>query len=162
MRSKYLLVALLALAFCGQVNAQGAAASAVTSHRVVFVCEHGSVKSLVATVHFNRRAQERVSRIGHWGVAPDPVVPSTVQDGLRLDGFDVSAFHPRQFRPSDAKQASLVVSFDQDLAKSIGAPVHYSRWDDLPGVLAAYPRGRDAITRRVDALIDDLAKQGGP
>jgi arsenate reductase len=164
MRATYLLVALLVLAFADQVNAQGAGANAVTPHRVVFVCEHGSVKSLVATVYFNRRAQERglayvaLAR----GVAPDPVVPSTVRDGLRNDGFDVSAFHPRQFRASDAKQASLVVSFDQDVAKIIGAPVHYSRWDGLPGLLADFPRGRDEITRRVDALIDELAKQGGP
>lgn len=164
MRSTYLVIALLALALGKQANAQEAAASAVTPHRVVFVCEHGSVKSLVATVYFNRRAQERglVYRALARGVAPDSVVPSTVRNGLRQDGFDVSAFHPRQFRPSDAKQASLVVSFDQDLAKRIGAPVQYSRWDNLPGVLADYPRGRDAITRHIEALIDELVKQGGP
>lgn len=164
MRSTYLVAAFLALAFCDPVNAQGAAASPVIAHRVVFVCEHGSVKSLVATVYFNRRAEERglAYRALARGIAPDRVVPSTVRDGLLKDGFDVSAFHPRQFRVSDAKRAALVVSFDQDLAKSIGTPVQYLRWDDLPGVTTDYSRGRDEITRRVDALIDELAKQGAP
>lgn len=162
MRSLSLMVAALTLAFCGQTNAQGIASSPLTPHRVVFVCEHGSVKSLIAMMYFNHRAQERglAYRAVARGTAPEPRVPSTVRDGLLTDGFDVSTFHPRQFRASDAKQASLVVSFDQDVAKSIGASARYSRWDDLPGVLADYPRGRDEIARRVDALIDELVRRG--
>src|SRR5581483_5479691 len=35
------------------------AAPAKDPHRVVFVCEHGSVKSLIATLYFNQRAQQR-------------------------------------------------------------------------------------------------------
>ena len=35
------------------------ASSGHTPPRVVFVCEHGSVKSLVAMMYFNHRAQER-------------------------------------------------------------------------------------------------------
>jgi arsenate reductase (thioredoxin) len=162
MRSLLLLLGPFTLAFCMQTNAQGVAPSPVIPQRVVFVCEHGSVKSLVAMVYFNRRAQARglAYRAVARGTAPEPEVPSTVRDGLLTDGFDVSAFHPRQFRASDAKQALLVVSFDRDVAKSIGTSAQYSRWDDLPGVLADYPRGRDEITRRVDALIDELARRG--
>jgi arsenate reductase len=162
MRSLLLLLGPFTLTFCMQTNAQGVAPSPVTPHRVVFVCEHGSVKSLVAMVYFNHRAQERglAYRAVARGTAPEPKVPSTVKDGLLTDGFDVSAFHPRRFRASDAKQASLVVSFDQDVAKSVGDSVPYTSWDGLPGVLADYPHGRDAIARRVDALIDELAMRG--
>jgi arsenate reductase (thioredoxin) len=164
MRPLLPMLALFTLAFCMQANAQGVAPSPVRPHRVVFVCEHGSVKSLVAMVYFNHRAQEQglAYRAVARGIAPEPAVPSVVKDGLIADGFDVSAYRPRRFRASDVKQDSLVVSFDQDVAKSVGTSVPYSRWDGLPGVLADYPRGRDEIRRRVDALIGELAKRSPP
>jgi arsenate reductase len=131
---------------------------------VVFVCEHGSVKSLVASVYFNRRAQERglPYRAVAMGVGPDAAVPAPVRDGLRADGFDVADFVPRLFEASAAADAALVVSFDQDVTKALGGGVRHLKWDDLPGVLADYPRGRDAIVRRVDALLDDLARGASP
>ena len=44
---------------------------------VVFVCEHGSVKSLVAQEWFNRRAKERglAVRAVSRGITPDASVP---------------------------------------------------------------------------------------
>jgi hypothetical protein len=79
MRAMLLMLALFTLAFCEQANAQGVAPSPVRPHRVVFVCEHGSVKSLVAMVYFNRRAQERglAYRAVARGIAAEPEVPST-------------------------------------------------------------------------------------
>ena len=65
--------------------------------QVLFVCEHGNVKSLMAMSYFNRLAEERglpyraVSR----GTAPDSTtVPPKIVEGLKKDGFDVSGFHP--------------------------------------------------------------------
>jgi hypothetical protein len=130
---------------------------------VVFVCEHGSVKSLVAAVYFNRRAKDRglayqaIAR----GVAPEPRVPAPVRDGLERDGFRVDDFEPQLLGVSDTARASLVVSFDQDVKRSVGT-ARYLKWDGLPGVLADYPRGRDAIVKRVDALLDELAREPLP
>jgi arsenate reductase len=125
---------------------------------VVFVCEHGSVKSLIAMVYFNARAHARglpyqaIAR----GTAPEPVVPGPVREGLRAGGFDVSGFVPQLFKASDLDGASLVVSFDQDIDKTVGGRVRHLRWDNLPGVLADYARGRDEIVRHVDSLLDSL------
>jgi hypothetical protein len=132
--------------------------------RLVFVCEHGSVKSLVASLYFNRRAQQRglPYRAVARGVAPDTAVPLSVREGLKADGFDVSDFVPQLFQASDAEHAALVVSFDRDITKMVGGSVRHLKWDDLPGVLADYPRGRDAIVRQVDALVDDLARSASP
>jgi hypothetical protein len=127
---------------------------------VVFVCEHGSVKSLIAMVYFNRGAHERglpLQAIAR-GTAPEPTVPGPVRDGLRVSGFDVSEFVPQLFKVSDMDDASLVVSFDQDIAKIVGGRARHLRWDNLPGVLANYARGRDEIVRHVDALLDELTR----
>lgn len=132
--------------------------------QVVFVCEHGSVKSLVASLYFNRRAQERglPYRAVARGVTTDSTVPTPVRKGLQGDGFKVSHFVPQLFQASDADHAALVVSFDQDITKRINGGTRYLKWDDLPGILADYPRGRDAIVRQIDALVDELTHGGVP
>jgi protein-tyrosine-phosphatase len=127
------------------------------------VCEHGSVKSLVAAVHFNRWAEQRglPYRAVARGVEPDSSVPAPVREGLRADGFQASDLVPQSLMASDVAHAWLVVSFDQDVTKVVGS-TRYLTWDGLPGVLADYPRGRDAIVKRVDALVDELARTPAP
>jgi len=154
----------LALALGSQLGAQSPGTTSQSEPaRVVFVCEHGSVKSLVGAVYFNRWAEQRglPYRAVARGVVPDSAVPAPVRDGLRTDGFKVSAFVPQALRASDVAHAWLVVSFDQDVTKVVGS-TRYLKWDGLPGVLADYPRGRDVIVRRVDALVDELARTPPP
>jgi arsenate reductase (thioredoxin) len=167
MRSMSILIALSSLAIStgAQTGAQGlAAGNSAGPPRIVFVCEHGSVKSLVAMEYFNRRAKARglAYRAVARGTEPELMVPRAVRDGLRSDGFDVSAFEPRKFEDSDIDRASLIVSFDQDLASFVGARAQYLKWDDLPGILSDYTRGKDAIVRHVDALLEELARSGSP
>ena len=147
-----------------------ATAQSVTATRprpptgIVFVCEHGSVKSLVAMEHFNREARQRglPYRAVARGTAPGPAVPAPVREGLRADGFDVSSFVPQPLRATDVDNAALVVSFDDDIANTLGGRTRYLKWDDLPGVLGDYSRGRDAIVRQVDTLIGALARGASP
>jgi arsenate reductase len=167
MRSMSILIALcsLAISIGAQTRAQGRAArNSVGPPYVVFVCEHGSVKSLVAMEYFNRRAKARglTYRAVARGTEPELMVPRAVREGLRGDGFDVSAFEARKFEVSDMDRASLIVSFDQDVAKIVGARARYLKWDDLPGILSNFTRGKDAIVQHVDALLEELARSGSP
>jgi arsenate reductase len=128
--------------------------------RVVFVCEHGSVKSLIAATYFNQSAKARglaVTAVAR-GTAPEPTVPRIVQEHLNADGTSVSGFVPQLFRSADLDGASLAVSFDQDIAPIVAGRVPLLHWDNLPGVLADYPHGRDAIVKKVDALLESLKK----
>lgn len=137
-----------------------AADALLEARKVVFVCEHGSVKSLVAASYFNRSAQSRglPYRAVARGTAPDRSVPAAVQAGLRAIGLDVSSYVPQLFQVSDLQDASLVVSFDQDIAATIRGRVRHLQWDNLPAVLADYARGRDAIVEQVDSLVEALAQ----
>jgi arsenate reductase len=147
--------------FTGGVSAQQALPVAQT--RVVFVCEHGSVKSLVAMSYFNQLAAASglPYRAIARGTAPEASVPDPVRAGLAAAGFDVSNFVPQRLKASDIDGALNVVSFDEDINATVADKGHWVRWDNLPGVLADYPRGRDAIVKRVDALLDELALRGG-
>ena len=74
---------------------------------VVFVCEHGSAKSLVAASLFERMARERgvEARAISRGTAPDASVPPAVVEALRADGFDVAAFRPQALTGADVAAA---------------------------------------------------------
>jgi hypothetical protein len=64
---------------------------------------------------------------------------------------------PQRFKTSDVDGASLVVSFDQDTARTVAGKAQELKWDNLPAVLVSYTLGRDAIVKRVDDLIEKLA-----
>ena len=155
----------LYIAFATEATAQSLTATRPRQPTgVVFVCEHGSVKSLVATEHFNRRAQELglPYRAVARGTAPEPIVLASVREGLHTDKFDVSSFVPQLLKATDVDNVALVVSFDDDISKTVGGRTRYLKWDDLPGVLDDYPRGREAIVRQVDTLIETLAHGASP
>jgi len=129
---------------------------------VVFVCEHGTVKSVVAAAHFNRLARERglaavaVSR----GTAPDSALPALIRDGLLADGTGPWRAAPTLFRPADVDGASLVVSFDQPVDAAVAGRAPVRHWDGTPSVMRDYPTGRDAIVARVTSLVDELRRSG--
>jgi arsenate reductase len=158
MRLLSILITLCSLV--GSLGTQARAQDSAQPSRVVFVCEHGSVKNLVAMEYFNRRAKARgvAYRAVARGATPEPTVPQAVRDGLRSDGFDVSAYQPRKFEASDVDHALLIVSFDQDVTSIVGTQTRYLKWDDLPAVLTDYKRAKDEILRHVEALINELAR----
>ena len=131
------------------------------STTVVFVCEHGSVKSLVAISFFNDFARARglpfkaISR----GTHPDSVVPMAIREGLKRDGYDVSRFQPRLFGAADLPGSRLFVSFDQDVAPVVRGAAPVERWDGLPALSSDYGIGRDSIRARVEALVTKLSRE---
>jgi hypothetical protein len=94
-------VTILTLAIMAPVSAgrcEGAAGAQPPDEPapVLFVCEHGNVKSLIAATLFDQVARERglsfraVSR----GVRPESGVPPAITEALRRDGVDVAGFSP--------------------------------------------------------------------
>src|SRR5687768_4809321 len=76
------------------------------SQTVVFVCEHGTVKSVIALAYFRQLAQERHLNIRaiSRGTAPDSAVPARVREGLRLDGLVLGPFSPVQIGRASCRE----------------------------------------------------------
>ena len=155
MRVLALVVATLAIA-CGVASA----AEHDASKKVVFVCEHGNVKSLMAASYFNRLATQRglpfraVSR----GVAPDSTtVPKAIVAGLRTDGFDVADFHPSKVTATDVAGAVRTVAISTDLPASLRIDEQsIERWTDVPAASSDYDAARASLQAHVAALLDKL------
>jgi protein-tyrosine-phosphatase len=128
---------------------------------VVFVCEHGSAKSLVAAQWFNRLARERglpyraVSR----GVAPDPALPGHVVENLRRDGFDVSGMAPVGLGGEDLAGAKRVVAIGAQDPRFGTLARPPERWDDIPPASTDFAASREAMRKRIDLLLDELVRE---
>jgi arsenate reductase (thioredoxin) len=125
---------------------------------IVFVCEHGAAKSVVAAAHFNRLATERglpfraVSR----GTAPDPTVPGPIANGLSNEKMSVPAgFKPAAVAVNDVAGASKVVTFDVSLPMAADAS-KLTRWDKMPAFSDGYGPASAAIAMQVEALVNEL------
>jgi hypothetical protein len=72
---------------------------------VLFVCLHGSAKSLIAAEYFNRLAAARGigARATSAGTEPDDTIPPHVTRGLGDDGIDVAGRRPRHPAPADVE-----------------------------------------------------------
>jgi protein-tyrosine-phosphatase len=135
--------------------------SDANSSTVVFVCEHGAAKSVIAAAHFNRLATERglpfraVSR----GTKPDDAVAAGVRAGLASDGIDVSTWRPIVISDQDIRQAAQVVSLATDLPmKKPSVKSKLLEWNDIPSVSQDYEKARTAIVEQVKQMLENLSK----
>ena len=129
---------------------------------VVFVCEHGSAKSVIAAAHFNRIAESKglpyraISR----GVHPDSVVPENIKSGLLADGFKDDPAKPKLVLDQDIETAALVITLGCELPKeSAGRTDKITDWSNLPAVSGGYSDARKAIVDRVEKLAKELAQK---
>jgi protein-tyrosine-phosphatase len=126
----------------------------------VFVCEHGSVKSMIAANLFNRMAAERglAARAVSRGKSPDRAVPEMVRSGLRADGIDIGNQLPVRLDTIDARGTNMFVAFDVEIPADVSKRVEVRRWDGTPAFKGSYSEGRSAIAANVTQLIEELAR----
>lgn len=130
------------------------------SRTVLFVCEHGTVRSLLAKVIFEQYAAQvglRMQAVSR-GTHADSIVPLWMQQGLRADHIVLGPWRPQTLRPADLADAAYIVSFDVPPSATTGARGPREQWDGLPSVSKDYAVGRDAIKLRVHALVDSLKR----
>ena len=125
---------------------------------VLFVCEHGSAKSVVAAAHFNRIAADRglpfhaISR----GTVPDPEMAPAAVKGLLGDGLKPADPVPAKLTQSDLDTAVRVVSFC-DLPPDLKVATPIQRWE-VPPVSTEYAKSREAMLELIEKLLIKLPK----
>jgi hypothetical protein len=149
--------AALLLLPCSLLLADAGERTRVDHSTIVFVCEHGAVKSTVAAAYFNWIARQRglpylaVSR----GIDLYPTIPPVIRRGLADDGLAPQDDTPRDLRSEEASAAARVIAFDRVPSERNGAAsVIY--WSDVPPVTKNYPAGRDVILQHIEDLAVEL------
>lgn len=152
---------LLSLCLFNFVRAADMSATNPVPTQVVFICEHGSAKSVIAASYFNKLAAERglslraVSR----GVSPETTLQPATQAGLTQDGFDTSTMTPSALTADSAKSALRVVTIGIEHKPDFLSGVPVLEWNNVPAVSKGYPQSRDDMISKIGALIDEIGQK---
>lgn len=124
---------------------------------VIFVCEHGAAKSVIAAAYFNKLANK--TNLGLQAIArgihPDQELSSKTIIGLREDGLLPAESTPQKLSLIDIESAQSIVSFCE-LPEEYQNKVRIERWDDVPAVSENYEKTRDAIITRLNQLMKTM------
>src|SRR5215468_129489 len=148
----HLLLALLALTPQARASA--------TEPTVVFVCEHGAAKSVIATAYFNKIAAERGlrARAIYRGTNPQPDLSVRTIKGLQDDGLAVPEEKPSAITSADVEAATVIFAIGCTLPTNASASGKSANWDDVPDDQGYGPQ-RDAIKKHIERLVEDLLKR---
>lgn len=113
---------------------------------ILFVCEHGAAKSVVAAAHFNKLAGEMNLNILALarGTNPDAELSPTAVAGLQADGLTPAESTPQKLSLAEVESAHRIVAFCE-LPEEYRGKALIERWDDIPPVSRNYVHARDAI-----------------
>ena len=128
---------------------------------ILFVCEHGAAKSVIATAYFDKLAKERGLRYRATfrGTNPDPTLAAVAVEGLKADGIDTSGWKPQLVSRQDLEMAARVVTLGCEVPGKEVAAGKLMEWNEISSPGQNYAASRDQIVKRVESLIDELARQ---
>ena len=160
MKSMSLLV--IALLFgAASPSAQTVAKGSAPVPAVVFVCEHGAAKSVIAAAYFDKLAKDQhlPHRAVFRGVNPDATLSSVAEKGLKQDGIDTSGWKPARVTQKDVDEASRIVTLGCVLPAGTHVASKVTDWSDIPSPSQNYSDARDQIKKQVRKLVDDLRNE---
>src|SRR5215813_6591047 len=119
---------------------------------VVFVCEHGAAKSVVAAAHFNKLARERGLNLRAIarGTNPDKEIAPKAALGLQTDGLTSSESAPKRISKADLTNARRWLNV-ADRRSAAALKIHrYQPWPELStqACSASAPLHNDSATNR--------------
>lgn len=157
MQTSVLSLFLIAGAVCGQDSKN----PVIKPPTVVFVCEHGSAKSIIAATEFEHMAKEKGLDLNviARGTNPDDEIPKLVRDGLKADGYVVGSQKPTKVSAKDFDGAVTIVSFGPDLKPFVADGTAVLDWSATPSVSEDYRVARNYIRGQLEILLNDFRKQ---
>lgn len=124
---------------------------------IVFVCEHGAAKSILAAAYFNKMArelgleQQAIAR----GTTPDQELSQKTLEGLLEDGLTPTEALPQNLSLQEIESARRVIAFCE-LPEEYQPKAVIERWEDVPPVSESYEKARDAIIAHLNHLVNNL------
>jgi len=128
--------------------------------KIVFVCEHGAAKSIIAAAYFNKLAEETNSdvRAIARGTHPDPELSPIAISGLRNDGLTPAELAPQKLSLADVESAQRIVTFCE-LPAEYQQQGNVEYWGDISPVSEGYQKARDAILEHINQLLKQQENQ---
>jgi arsenate reductase len=139
--------------FIGAVQVYG------QKQKVVFVCEHGAAKSVIATDYFNKLAAER--GLNYEAVCratvPDSTLTPATRAGLKADNIHQNK-NPQKLALADTVNVKRIILFTP-LPSNYHTGVPTEDWSGAQNIDASYSQRKEAIIKKINTLLDSLEKK---
>jgi arsenate reductase len=124
---------------------------------IVFVCEHGAAKSIIAAAYFNKLACETNSDLQAIarGTHPDQELSHKAIMGLQKDGLTPTESIPQKLSRADLDTAQRIITFCE-LPNEYEQKTVIEFWNGIPPVSENYEKARDAIMARLNHLLNTI------
>jgi len=121
---------------------------------IVFVCEHGAAKSILAAAYFNKLAEARNLRLRAIarGTNPDSELSPKIVAGLQSDGLSPTESAPQKLTFAEVEAAERIISFCE-LPLEYQNETSIEQWDGIPPVSENYEVARAAILEQLNKLL---------
>jgi protein-tyrosine-phosphatase len=161
LRTAWLLLVVLVGLSNGIAQGQPGPKPPAVPPAVVFVCEHGAAKSVIATAYFNKLAAERglPYRATFRGTSPQEALSVRAVAGLKADGVAIPPGAPTAIGDADITGATHIFAIGCALPAAAVSSGKSKDWADVPDD-QGYEAQRDAIVRHIKELLDDLQRRG--
>lgn len=128
--------------------------------KIIFVCQHGAAKSVIAASYFNKLAKERnLNYVAECrGIDPDSAVSVSAKDGLTHDRLFDPATRPQKLSDADTSDTERIILFTQ-FPEDWKISVKTEDWSNIKNLDGDYVQRRDAIVRKINNLLDLLQKE---
>ena len=125
--------------------------------QIVFVCEHGVAKSILAAALFNKLAADK--NLNLYAIArgtnPDAELSPKTVAGLQADGLTAAESTPQKLFLTDLEKAEQVITFCE-LPEEFQNKAAIEQWNGIPAVSEDYEKARDAIVENLNRLMNNL------
>jgi arsenate reductase len=127
--------------------------------KIIFVCEHGAAKSVIASAYFNKLAKDRhLDYMAECrGTNPDNEVSAKAKEGLTADHVYDNKTKPKKLVIDDTFKAERMILFTS-LPPNFKTNVPTEDWSGLENLDGDYTERRDAIVKQINTLLDTLEK----
>lgn len=132
----------------------------IEKEKIIFVCEHGAAKSIVAAAYFNKLANEKglnLEAIAR-GTNPDEALSPKTISGLQTDGIQPTESVPQKLTLAEIKSAQKVITFCNLTNEEQAQANEIEDWSAVPPVGENYQIARDMILKNINQLFQTLAK----
>ncbi len=130
-----------------------------TPSTILFVCEHGAAKSIIAAAYFNKLAHEKGLNVQALarGTLPDDELSQGTLQGLMADGLTSTEVSPQKLQPAEIESAQRVIIFGDLLDPQDHYGIEIENWNEVPPVSRDYQIARDAIIGHLHQLLAEIS-----
>ena len=125
---------------------------------VLFVCQHGAAKSVLASELLAQHAAalDLPLTARSAGVEPDATVSDRLIELFPERAWELAGRQPRRVTGEDIRDASITITFNVPPGELPAPPAELLTWDDVPPVSDDPIAARATVERHIEALLERL------